>query len=350
LVCLEGALRTPRRTLREKERALLVSAGGGHGAMKQRELKGAVVVLTGASSGIGRAAAFRFAARGARLVLAARDPDALEEVAVECRDTYGAQVAALVTDVRDEGSVEALANVAVERFGGIDVWVNDAAVYMMGNLEDCPAKAIQALLDTNVMGAVHGTRAAMTVFRRQGRGVLINMGSVAGKISYAKAGAYCASKHAVHAITEALRQEIRGTDIHACLVVPATVDTPLFQHAANYTGREMVAMRPVYKADRVARAIVGLAERPRREAVIGAAPVLMTLFDRIVPWLFERVMRALVDVDHLGPAAAVRSSGNLTGPRGPHAIDGGWRARRSPTTKLLAGVRTAALPVLTSGG
>ena len=319
--------------------------------MKRRELKGAVVVVTGASSGIGRAAAFRFAARGARLVLAARDPDALEEVTVECRDTFGAQAVGIITDVRDENSVKALAQVAVERFGRIDVWVNDAAVYMLGTIEEVPTDAVRALFDTNVMGTLHGVRAAMAAFRQQGSsGVLINMGSVAGKISYAKAGPYCASKHAVHAITETLRQEIRGTDIHACLVVPATVDTPLFQHAANYTGREIVAMRPIYDVDRVARAIVSLAERPRREAVIGAAPRLMTMFDRIVPWLFERVQRALVEADHLGRQAEMRSSGNLVGPRGPHAVDGGWRARRSPTAKLAAGVRTAALPVLTSGG
>lgn len=318
--------------------------------MKRRELKGAVVVLTGASSGIGRAAALLFATRGSRLVLAARDRGALEEVAVECRDTFGAEAIAVVTDVRDEVSVETLAQIALERFGRIDVWVNGAAVYMMGTIEDCPTRAMKDLFDTNLMGALYGTRAAMAVFRRQRRGVLINMGSVAGKISYAKAGAYCASKHAVHAITETLRQEIRGTDIHACLAVPANVDTPLYQHAANYTGREIVAMHPIYKADRVARAIVSLAERPRREVVIGATPRLMTLFDLFVPWLFERVQRALVDADHLGPAGASRSGGNLAGPRGPHAVDGGWKARRSPGTKLLAGARTAALPVLTSGG
>jgi NADP-dependent 3-hydroxy acid dehydrogenase YdfG len=318
--------------------------------MKRRELKGAVVVLTGASSGIGRAAALMFATRGSRLVLAARDPDALEEVAQECRDTYGAEAVSVVTDIRDEASVEALAQIAVERFGRVDVWVNDAAVYMMGSLEQCPTQAIRDLFETNVMGTLHGIRAAMAIFRRQRSGVLINVGSVAGKVSYARAAPYCASKHAVHALTEALRQEIRGTDIHACLAVPATVDTPLFQHAANYTGREILAMRPIYRANRVARAIVSLAERPRREAVIGSAPRLLTLLDRVVPWLYERVQRAIVEADHLGGTGAARDGGNLTGPRGPHAIDGGWRARRSPATKLLAGARTAALPVLTTGG
>ena len=149
--------------------------------MKRRELKDAVVVLTGASSGIGRAAAFRFAARRARLVLAARDPEALEEVAVECRDTFGVDALSVVTDIRDEVSVDALAQIAVERFGRIDVWVNDAAVYMLGTIEDCPTQAVKDLFETNIMGTLHGTRAAMAQFRKQGRGVLINMGSVAGR-------------------------------------------------------------------------------------------------------------------------------------------------------------------------
>jgi NADP-dependent 3-hydroxy acid dehydrogenase YdfG len=319
--------------------------------MKRRKLEGSVVVLTGASSGIGRAAALLFAKRGARLVLAARDGTALEGLARECRDAYGAEAVAAPTDIRDELSVDALGGLAIERFGRVDVWVNDAAVYMMGALEACPTHAIRELFETNVMGTIHGIRAALACFRlTDHEGVLINVGSVAGKVAYADAGPYCASKHAIHAITEALRQELRGTRIDACLVVPATVDTPLFQHAANYTGREIVAMRPIYRVERVARAIVSLAERPRREAVIGAAPRLITLFSQVMPWLFERAIRALVEADHLGRAGVARSGGNLAMPREPHALDGGWKARRSPGTKLLAGARTAVLPVLTSGG
>ena len=310
-----------------------------------------MVVLTGASSGIGRAAALHFARRGAKLVLAARDAEALEEVARECRDTYGTEAVAAPTDVRDELSVDALGGLAIERFGKVDVWVNDAAVYMMGALEACPSHAIRELFETNVMGVLHGTRAALACFRVcESSGVIINIGSVAGKISYADAGPYCASKHAVHAITEALRQELVGTDIHACLVVPATVDTPLFQHAANYTGREVIAMRPIYDAKRVAAAIVHCAERPRREIRIGAAPGLMTFMARAIPWLYERMQPRMVEKDHLGSFGAGPTSGNFADPRGPHRVDGGWRERRSPGKRVMNGVRTGALPILTSGG
>jgi NADP-dependent 3-hydroxy acid dehydrogenase YdfG len=288
--------------------------------MKRRELKGAVVVLTGASSGIGRAAALHFARRGAKLVLAARDGAALEDV-------------------------------ALEQFGKVDVWVNDAAVYMMGALEACPSHAIRELFETNVMGVLHGTRAALACFRIcEGKGVIINIGSVAGKIAYADAGPYCASKHAVHAITEALRQELVDTEIEACLVVPATVDTPLYQHSANYTGREVLAMRPIYDATRVAAAIVRCAERPRREIRVGAAPALITLMARVIPWVYERMQPRMVEKDHLGKLGAGPTSGNFNDPRETHQVDGGWRARRSPGKKMMNGVRTGALPILTSGG
>lgn len=319
--------------------------------MRRRELKGAVVVLTGASSGIGRAAALLFARRGARLVLAARDATALEDVARECRDTYGVEAVAAPTDMRDELSVDALGGLAIETFGRVDVWVNDAAVYMMGALEACPSHAIRELFETNVMGSVHGMRAALACFRISGHeGVLVNVGSIAGKVAYADAGPYCASKHAVHALTEALRQEVLGTNIHACLVVPGTVDTPLFQHAANYTGREVLAMHPIYEAKRVAEAIVRCAERPKREVLVGSAPRIMLLVGRLLPWLYERVQPMLVRKDHLGRGGVPATSGNFARPSEPHAIDGGWKSRRSPGTKALNAARTAAMPILTNGG
>jgi NADP-dependent 3-hydroxy acid dehydrogenase YdfG len=295
---------------------------------KRRELKGKVIVLTGASSGIGRAAALMFAERGAKLVLAARDEAALSLVARAC-EQRGADAIGVATDVRDEASVEELRERAIERFGRIDVWINDAAVYMMGSVETTPVEAVRDLLATNVMGVLHGMRAALAQFRKQREGTLITVGAVAGKISYAQAGAYCASKHAVTALHECLRQEMIGTGIETCLIVPATVDTPLFQHAANYSGREIIAMRPIYSPERVASAIVSCAEHPRREVVVGLAPRLMTLFDRLFPGLFEKLQPRLVLKDHLGKRSVANDVGNFVEPIPPHSVHGGWRERRA---------------------
>jgi len=298
------------------------------------KLRGAVVVLTGASSGIGRAAAQLFASRGAKLVLAARHREALDE-AVRLCELRGAEAIAVPTDVRVEAQVEALRDAAVARFGRIDVWVNDAAVYMMGPLERVPSEQVRALFETNVMGVVHGCKAALSQFRRQNSGTLISVGSVAGKTVYAQASAYCASKHAVHALMAALRQELVGTPIEACVVAPATVDTPLFDHAANYTGRQIVAMPPVYPVERVARAVVGCAERPRREVLVGAMPRLMSLLQLIAPFVFERLQPRMIQKNHLGPRPAAEREGNFRHTMPPYADQGGWKGERAELAKNL---------------
>jgi NADP-dependent 3-hydroxy acid dehydrogenase YdfG len=300
------------------------------------KIKDAVVVVTGASSGVGRAAAEAFAREGARVVLAARDASPLEDAARVC-EALGSEALAVPTDVRDASAVDELAHAAVRRFGRIDVWVNDAAVYMMGKIEDCPPEAARLLLETNVLGIAHGMRAALRQFRRQsGKGILIGVGSVAGKVSYCQAGMYCASKHAVHALHGALRQEVLGTNIHVCLIVPATIDTPLFEHAANYTGRKIVAMPPVYSVERVAHAVVRCARRPRREVMVGAAPRIMALAQLLTPRLFDAIQSRLVLRTHLAEYGEASDEGNLGRSLPPYGATGGWRpllgARRETAT------------------
>ncbi|HVJ93931.1 MAG TPA: SDR family oxidoreductase [Labilithrix sp.] len=299
------------------------------------KLHGAVVVITGASSGIGRVTARMFATRGAKLVLAARDRSALEEVARLC-DDRGAQTLVVPTDIKDESQVTALSDAAVQRFGGIDVWINNAAVSLMGPFECVPTPEIRAVLDTNIMGTVHGTKAALSHFRQRGRGTVITVGSVAGKVPYPQASAYCASKHAIHALMAAIRQELVGSKIDVCVVAPATVDTPFFDHLANYTGRQIRAMPPVYRPERVARAIVNCAEHPRREVFVGAAPVLMSLSQVLTPWLFERVLPRLIDRLHLGRYGAPVTKGNLEHSTQPHAERAGWKEGRRDTAERFA--------------
>ncbi len=295
--------------------------------MKLRRLAESVVVITGASSGIGRGTALALAARRARLVLAARDGDALESVARACEAAGAARPRVVPTDVRVPEQVRALREDAERTFGHIDTWMNIAGVYMLGSVEEAPATAVADVFSTNFFGVLYGAREALTAFRPRGAGVIISAGSLAGKMAYARASAYCASKHAVHALHQSLHQELRGSGIHACLIAPGTVDTPLFRHAANYTGREIKAMPPVGAPEEVIAAILDCAERPRREVLVGTGTRLAALAARLAPTVVDRIQPALVEQSHLGQEGAPDGRGNHREPKPPHAVDGGWRSR-----------------------
>ena len=156
--------------------------------------------------------------------------------------------------------------------------------------------------------------------------------------------AYTASKFAVCGFTESLRQELRGTDIHACLILPASIDTPFFQHAGNYYDRAVKALTPVYTAEQVAAAIVSCAERPRREVMIGQAAPMLILLRTLAPALFERTMARQVEVDHFQEAPAVPGSGNLFAPQPPMGvISGGWKGREDTSLRHVTTAMVAAL-------
>jgi short-subunit dehydrogenase len=293
-----------------------------------RAIKDSVIVITGASSGIGRATALEAARQGATVVLAARREEALQKLAQECNMLKGTAIA-VPTDVTHEEAVSELASRAIANYGRIDVWINNAAVTLFARFEEAPLEVFRRVIDTNVFGYVHGARAVLPYFREQGSGILINVDSVVGKAPQPYTSAYVMSKHAIRAMADCLRMELvldKADNIHVCTVMPATIDTPLFQHGANYTGRKAKAMNPVYPSQKVAEAIVALVERPEREIIVGEAGYLMVAQFGLTPELYEKTMAQQVDRDHLQDAPAQVTEGNLFDPIEDEqaSVSGGW--------------------------
>ncbi|HYE34246.1 SDR family oxidoreductase [Methylocaldum sp.] len=302
-----------------------------------------VIVITGASSGIGRATAMKAAEQNGTVVLAARQADVLHEVAREC-EQIGGRALPMKTDVTDEEQVRQLARRAIETYGRIDAWVNDAAVTMLSRFEDAPADAFRRVIETNFFGYVHGARAVLPYFHRQGHGVLVNVGSVVGKVAAPYASAYVASKFAITGFSESLRMELRDTpDIHVCTILPATIDTPLFQHAANYSGKVVQAMPPVYAPEDVAEAILHTIHHPKREVTVGNARRMIAMRN-LVPPLAERMVAKKVERRHFQAGPGTNSPGNLFEPMPEFdTVHGGWLEPRQSHRKVAWTAGTLAL-------
>ncbi len=295
-----------------------------------------VVVVTGASSGIGRATALRLARRHpVRLVLAARSAESLEAVAAACR-SHGASGITVPTDVSDEAQVDRLAARAMERYGRIDAWISAASVMAYGSADQLPTETFRRVIDVNLFGQLHGARAAIAAFRSQDerpRGRIVIVGSLFSKITAPTVGAYAASKHATLALAETLRLELLGSAINVSTVLPATIDTPIYQHAADATGHEPHPIPPVVAPERVAAAIERVLHAPRRTVIVGRTQASLIPLRAALPAVYDRLTRMAMRRIALRGDPSPNREGNLSRPKpASNATSGGWGrfGRRGP--------------------
>lgn len=290
-----------------------------------QQIQDKVIVITGASSGIGKATALAFAASGARLVLGARREKELEDTAAACR-ARGAETAVLPVDVAEEAQVQALTRRAVEAFGRIDVWFNNAGMDAFGTFMDIPPATFERVIQVNFMGTVYGSRAALAQFRAQGSGVLINSASIVGVCPTPFHSPYVASKFAIRGFSHALRQEVADLpNIHVCTVCPASIDTPLWQRGANYSGQKIKPLDPVHPTEQVAGVVVALAQTPQREAFAGATGWVLAEQHAADPELTEAIAAGFAQQSLFQAAPAEPTDGALFQPEaGNGGVSGGW--------------------------
>ena len=259
--------------------------------MKLKRLEDQVVVITGATSGIGLVTARMAAKRGAKLVLVARTESALQTLTQELKAT-GADATYVKADVGVERDVRNVRDAACVEFGGFDTWVNNAAVSIYGKLTDVPIEDHRRLFETNYWGVVYGSLVAADHLGTKG-GAIINIGSTLSDRAIPIQGTYCASKHAVKGFTDALRMELEydKAPVSVTLIKPAAINTPYARHAKNFLPTEPEVPAPVYAPETVAEAILYAAENPVRDLYVGAAAKALSMAGYYAPSLTDKYMQ-----------------------------------------------------------
>ncbi len=321
-------------------------------ARNRKSFKGKTVVITGASSGAGRAAALEFARHGARLVLAARRLEALNDLVTEC-SYLGSNAIAVQTDVTDALAMKILAENAFEFGGRIDVWVNNAGVMAAGGFNDTPVEVHDQVIRVNLMGFIHGAYAVLPYFKRQNTGILINNISIGGFYPTPYAVGYSASKFGLRGFSQSLKAELTSwPGIHICDLYPAFLDTPGIQHAANYTGAVLKPAPPVYDPQKVARVMVRVAMDPRSSLTVGTVAYLLRLGYFMVPGLMRLITAKVMEGYFRQADPMPASSGNVFEPlKFGTSIHGGWdqktkTQKKTMTAALLIGGFAASMLLL----
>ncbi|MFI6823902.1 SDR family oxidoreductase [Micromonospora sp. NPDC050187] len=248
------------------------------------------VVITGASAGVGRAVAHRYATRGARLALIARGAAGLAAAARDCRERGAAEVVTHQLDVADAGAVQRAADEVTHRWGALDVWINNAMVSVFAPAWEIPADEYRRVTEVNYLGTVHGTLAALRHMRAYRRGAVVQVGSALAYRGIPLQSAYCASKHAVQGFNDSLRAEL----LHDCpgvklsMVQLPAVNTPQFSWVRTRLPRHPQPVPPIFTPEVAARAIVWAADRGPRELNVGGPTWRARLGNTLFPGLLDR--------------------------------------------------------------
>jgi short-subunit dehydrogenase len=306
-----------------------------------------VIVITGASSGIGLTTAEMAAERGARVILSSRNEDDLLAAVGRIR-AKGGRAFHIVADVADPDAVDAIADLAVEQFGGIDTWVNNAGIGMYGKLTETPLADKRRLFDVDFWGVVHGCRTAVRHMRAGG--AVINVGSVASDRAAPLLGIYSAAKHAVKGYTDALRMELEHdrVPISVSLVKPASINTPFIEHARSHMEAEPEFIPPVYAPEEVARAILKCAEYPMRDVLVGGSAKFLSGMGKMAPRTMDRYLEATAfrqqkqgrPNDRVDALYEPQSDGRRRGPTSRYTM------RRSAYTRVSTSSVGGALPLV----
>jgi NAD(P)-dependent dehydrogenase (short-subunit alcohol dehydrogenase family) len=285
------------------------------------------VLVTGASSGIGRATVHAMAGRGATLVLVARGRASLEEAAAEARERGAGEVVVCPVDVNDAEGLQQVVDSTVARFGRLDAVVHSGQTMAYGRVEDVPREVYESVVDTSLHGTANLARAVLPVFRRQGRGHLVVVSSLLASVTAPLMGTYAAAKWGQLGLVRTLQQELRDVpDVHVSAVAPGGVNTPIYSQGATWAGSTGRPPPPVYSADRVARAVVARLERPRRLVQSGLGNWLVIAGFRLLPGLYDVWVGPLFRKLALSGDGAAPTEGNVfaSRPQG-NAKDGRWR-------------------------
>ncbi|HTI38069.1 MAG TPA: SDR family oxidoreductase [Vicinamibacterales bacterium] len=315
-----------------------------------KAVKDQVIVITGASSGIGLATARMAASRGASVVLASRNETDLQKAAEEIR-SKGGRAVSVVADVSKEEDVDRIGETALREFGGIDTWVNNAGLSIYGKLTEIPMADKRRLFDVNFWGIVNGCRTAVRFMKHRG-GALINLGSEVSDRAIPLQGIYSASKHAVKGYTDALRMELEHDriPISVTLVKPSAINTPYPEHARSYLEDGVPALPPpMYQPEVVAKAILTCAEKPVRDIIVGGAGRAQVLMGAIAPRLTDKLMEGPMWKQQKRYDRAHAREGNLEHPQRDGRAHGSGQGRimsSSAYTNAVLSDVTRLIPVL----